>query len=85
MPQDFLNDSFLSSLLNMLEKKQEEGMSEEELLKKVEEMDIGNIYDNVLNNSVDSTFLRFKELTKEAISNNQDHYDRFTNAHRVNA
>ena len=82
MPQDFLNDSFLSSLLNMLEKKQEEGMSEEELLKKVEEMDIGNIYDNVLNNSVDSTFLRFKELTKEAISNNQDHYDRFTNAHR---
>ena len=34
MPKDFINDSFLSSLLEVLEKKQEEGMSEEELLKK---------------------------------------------------
>ena len=31
-------------------------------------MDIEKIYNNVLDESVDSTFLKFKELTKEAIS-----------------
>lgn len=80
MPQDFFNDSFMSSLLNIIQKKQDEGMSDEEVLKKVEEMDIDKIYNNVLNESIDSTFLKFQELTKEAIANNQKRYEQFTNA-----
>lgn len=81
MPNDHFNDSFLASLLAQFEKLQE-NYTEEQLLQKLDEVDITKLYSSVMNDSVELTVNRFKNSVQNAVTENQKTYLQFEESHR---